>query len=194
MDRTRTIKETLPVLLLVVLGGALAGSVLAGMEEMLDLIPGLIVIVPAIIDMRGNISTALGSRLGSAFHLGLLHQGLRSDAGKENIKGSLALSFFTSVLFPIFLWLISLFLPFSIGPWQLLTIFMISIFTGVTAAIILITITFLIVASSIKFNIDPDNVSGPVLTTAGDVFTLLVMFGYAHLFYYLFADILGVIG
>ena len=35
-------------------------------------IPGLIVVIPAVIAMRGNISTALGSRLGSAYHLGII--------------------------------------------------------------------------------------------------------------------------
>ncbi len=184
MDKKRVIKETLPVLLLVVLGGALAGSVLAWMEEVLSEIPGLIIIVPAIIDMRGNISTALSSRLGSAFHLGLIHQGLFSDVGKENVKGSLALSLFTSILFPIFLWLISFVLPFEITFRRLGVIFLISVFTGVTAAFVLIIISFTIVATSIKFEIDPDNVSGPVLTTAGDVFTLIIMFGYSNLFWW----------
>ncbi len=182
MDRKRVVKETLPMLFLLVLGGALAGSVLASMERVLEMIPGLIIIVPAIIDMRGNISTTLGSRLGSAFHLGLLNQGLTSDVGKENIKGSLALSLFTSALFPLFLWILSLFLPFEVTYLILLTIFLISIFTGVSAAMILIFLTFSIVALSVKLNIDPDNISGPILTTAGDVFTLVIMFGYANVF------------
>ncbi len=182
MDKTEVIKETLPLLFLLVLGGALAGSVLASMERVLEMIPGLIIIVPAVIDMRGNISTTLGSRLGSAFHLGLLHQGLTSDVGKENIKGSLALSLFTSALFPIFLWILSLFMPFEVTYEIVGTIFLISIFTGVSAALILIFLTFSIVAFSMKLNIDPDNISGPILTTAGDVFTLLIMFGYANFF------------
>ncbi len=182
MEIRRVIKETLPVLLLVVFGGALAGSVLAGMEDVLEMIPGLIIIVPAVIDMRGNISTALSSRLGSAFHLGLLHQGLTSEVGKENIKGSLALSIFTSALFPLFLWLMSFFLPFEITYTILGIIFLVSIFTGVTAAFILIILSFSIVAVSMEMGIDPDNISGPILTTAGDVFTLIVMFGYATLF------------
>ncbi len=183
MDRKRVVKETLPMLFLCVLAGTLAGTVLTFMEEVLENITGLIIIVPAIIDMRGNISSALGSRLGSAFHLGLLHQGLTSKVGKENVKGSLALSFFTSALFPFFLLLISLFLPFQIGLNDLGIIFLISVFTGVTAGFMLIILTFLIVGASMKFNIDPDNVSGPLLTTAGDVLTLAVMFGYATLFW-----------
>ncbi len=182
MDRKRVVIETLPMLLLCVLGGALAGSVLAGMERVLEMIPGLIIIVPAIIDMRGNISTALSSRLGSAFHLGLLHQGLTSDVGKENVKGSLVLGLFTSSLFPVFLFFISFILPFEITYELLGVIFLVSIFTGVTSGLILIILSFLIVATSIKFGVDPDNISGPVLTTAGDVFTLIILFAYANLF------------
>ncbi|MEF8873931.1 MAG: magnesium transporter [Candidatus Thermoplasmatota archaeon] len=182
MDKKRVIIETLPMLFLCILGGALAGSVLAGMERVLDMIPGLIIIVPAVIGMRGNISTTLGSRLGSAYHLGLLNQGLTSDAGKENIKGSLALSLFTSALFPVFLWGLSFFLPYEVSYAIIGVIFLVSVFTGVTAALILVFLTFSILAFSMKVNVDPDNITGPILTTAGDVITLIFLFGYANLF------------
>ncbi|MFP4001623.1 MAG: magnesium transporter [Candidatus Natronoplasma sp.] len=182
MDKKRVIKETLPLLFLLVLGGALAGSVLANMETVLKKIPGLIVIVPAVIGMRGNISTTLSSRLGSAYHLGMLESGLTSEVGKENIKASLALSIFTSALFPVLLYPLSFFLPFEVSSLIIGTIFLISIATGMSSAFILIVLTFSIVATSIKFDLDPDNISGPVLTTVGDVFTLLMMFGYAKLF------------
>lgn len=182
MDRKKVVKETLPMLFLLLLGGALAGSVLSSMENVFKMIPGLIIIVPAVIGMRGNISTTLGSRLGSAFHLGLLNQGLTSDAGKENIKGSLALSLFTSALFPVFLWILSFFLPYEASYAIIGVIFLVSVFTGVTAALILVFLTFSIIAFSMKFNIDPDNITGPILTTAGDVVTLIILFGYANLF------------
>ncbi|MBS3781072.1 MAG: magnesium transporter [Candidatus Thermoplasmatota archaeon] len=185
MEKKRVVKETLPLLFLLVLGGALAGSVLANMESVLRKIPGLIVIVPAVIGMRGNISTTLSSRLGSAYHLGMLERGLTSEVGKENIKASLALSLFTSALFPVLLYPLSFFLPFEVSSRVIVTIFLVSITTGMSSAIILIILTFSIVSTSLKFGLDPDNISGPVLTTVGDVFTLLIMFGYANLFWWL---------
>ncbi len=182
MNRKKVLVETLPVLFLCVLGGSLAGYFLGSMAEIFELIPGLIIIVPAIIDMRGNICSALGSRLGSAMHLGLLDGGLTSDVTYENFKGTMSLSLFVSVLFPVFLLLTSLFLPFTITFRILVVIALISVTTGVTSAIVLLLVTFAIIWFSIKFKIDPDNISGPVLTTVGDIATLIIMFGYAVLF------------
>ncbi|MFO8108969.1 MAG: magnesium transporter [Thermoplasmata archaeon] len=182
MDRRKVLVETLPVLFLCVLGGSLAGFFLGSMADVFELIPGLIIIVPAIIDMRGNICSALGSRLGSALHLGLLDEGLTSDITIENFKGTISLSLFVSVLFPIFLLISSFFLPFTITFRILGVIALISIFTGVTSAIVLLIVTFGIILFSIKFNVDPDNISGPVLTTVGDIATLMIMFAFAVFF------------
>lgn len=182
MNRRKVLVETLPVLFLCVLGGSLAGFFLGSMADIFEIIPGLIVIVPAIIDMRGNICSALGSRLGSAMHLGLLDEGLTSDITNENFKGTMSLSVFVSLMIPLFLFLTSMFLPITISPKAIMVIALISITTGVTSAVVLLLVTFGIIWFSIKFNIDPDNISGPVLTTVGDIATLIILFGFAALF------------
>lgn len=182
MDRRKVLVETLPVLSLCVLGGGLAGFFLGNMAEIFDLIPGLIIIVPAIIDMRGNIASALGSRLGSAIHLGLLDEGLSSNVTLENFKSSLALSLFVSIMFPVFLWVTSWVLPFTITYQYLGIIALISVCTGITSAVVLLIVTFFIMWYSIRYNVDPDNISGPVLTTIGDISTLIILFGFALFF------------
>ena len=58
------VKQSLPLLIFCGLGGIVAGSTLGVMIDLLESIPGLIVVVPGIIALRGNISTAFGSRLG----------------------------------------------------------------------------------------------------------------------------------
>ena len=80
------VKQSLPLILLCGLGAIFAGSTLNLMKGLFTQIPGLIVVIPAIIAMRGNISTALGSRLGSAYHLGLINaDNLWTDELKQNI-------------------------------------------------------------------------------------------------------------
>jgi len=89
------VKQSLPLVILCGLGAIIAGSTLGAMVDLFRSIPGLIVVIPAIIAMRGNISTALGSRLGSAYHLGIIDaDNLWNKDLKENILGSLVLSFF----------------------------------------------------------------------------------------------------
>lgn len=181
MDKKKVLKETLPVLLLCAVGGGLSGFILGSMTHILELIPGLIALVPAIIDMRGNISSAMGSRLGSAFHLGLVERGITSNVALENIKGSISLSVFIGSILPGLFWLTSLFLPFIVTKRVLISLSIISVLTSFTSGLLLSLIAFFIVITAIKFEIDPDNISGPILTTLGDVLTLLVLFFYSYI-------------
>ena len=84
------VKQSLPLIVFCGLGAIVAGSTLGVMIDLIREIPGLIVVIPAIIAMRGNISTAFGSRLGSAFHLGVIDaDNLWNEELKQNILGSL---------------------------------------------------------------------------------------------------------
>ncbi len=179
MDRAKVMVETLHVLLLCALGGGLSGLILGSMSSILELVPGLIALVPAIIGMRGNISSAMGSRLGSAVHLGLVEEGISSKVAMENLKSSLSLSVYISVILPIFYTLTTIVLPFSLNPIIIAVLFMISILTGTTSGIFLTLLAFFIVRIAVKLEIDPDNITGPLLSTVGDFVTLLILFSYA---------------
>jgi len=92
------LKQSLPLLILCGIGGVVAGSTLGVMTDLLENIPGLIVIIPAVIAMRGNISTTFGSRLGSAYHLGIINaEHIWNEELKQNVIGSLVLSFLVSI-------------------------------------------------------------------------------------------------
>src|SRR4029079_2428579 len=51
-------------------GDLVAGLTLGSITHTLDGLPGLLVLVPAAIGMRGNVFGALGSRLGTLIHTG----------------------------------------------------------------------------------------------------------------------------
>jgi len=180
MDKIRVMKESLPFLFLCAAGGAAAGLVLGSMEYIFELVPGLIVLVPAMIDMRGNISSTMGSRLGSAHHLGLMERGLGSSLVKENIKSTVALSVLLASILPLLFWITSFALSITIELRALIAIYIISISTGLTTGVLLSFISYFAVIMSIKYDLDPDNLSGPALTTVGDVLTLLVLFFFAY--------------
>ena len=80
-----------------------AGFALKSMEEYLTLLPGLIVMVPPLLDLRGNINGALASRLGTALHTGIIRPRLALTAElKANLTSSLILSFIASVTIGLF--------------------------------------------------------------------------------------------
>ena len=74
-------------------GDLLAGLTLGALTHTLEQLPGLLVLVPAAIGMRGNIFGALGSRLGTSIHAGTFRLTRRRDTiVGQNILASLALT------------------------------------------------------------------------------------------------------
>ena len=173
------VKQSLPLLIFCGLGGIVAGSTLSGMIEIFEKIPGLIVVIPAIIALRGNISTALGSRLGSAYHLGVIDaENLWNEELKQNIIGSLTLSFLVSIIIGILAYTTSLLIGVQPDPVKLISIVLLA---GITSAIILTLLTIGIIFVVFKRGYDPDNITGPALATFGDIVTMLCIFGSAIL-------------
>jgi mgtE-like transporter len=177
MPAKEMVKQSLPLIILCGIGAILAGSTLGAMKDLIRDIPGLIVIIPAIIAMRGNISTAFGSRLGSAYHLGIINaDNLWNEELIENIKGSLFLSFFVSIIIGFLAYITSFLLNVYPDP---VKIILIVIIAGVLSAIVLTFMTIGIIYLVFKRGYDPDNITGPALATFGDIVTMLSIFGSA---------------
>jgi mgtE-like transporter len=173
------LKQSLPLLIVCGFGGILAGNTFGAMAAIIRDIPGLIVVIPAVIALRGNISTALGSRLGSAYHLGIINaENLWNKELKQNILGSLALSLIMSTIIGFLAYTSSLILNIYPNPFQLIAIV---ILAGVISGIILMLLTIIIIYFVFKRGYDPDNITGPTLATFGDVISMLCIFGSAIL-------------
>ncbi|KYK27257.1 hypothetical protein AYK20_08375 [Thermoplasmatales archaeon SG8-52-1] len=173
------VKQSLPLIIFCGLGAIVAGSTLGVMSDLIREIPGLIVIIPAIIAMRGNISTAFGSRLGSAYHLGVIDaDNLWNKELMQNIIGSLVLSFLVSIIIGILAYITSLFLRVAPNPIKIILIVLIA---GIISGLILTILTIGIVYLAFKRGYDPDNITGPALATFGDIVTMICIFGSAFL-------------
>jgi len=176
------VKQSLPLLVLCGIGGIVAGSALGIMIDLIQKIPGLIVVIPAIIAMRGNISTAFGSRLGSAYHLGIIDaDNMWNEELKQNIIGSIILSFLISLIIGIlaFITTVILFGTYvDLGILAIKLIFIVLI-AGLISALILTLLTIIIIYLVFKRGYDPDNITGPALATFGDIITILCIFSSA---------------
>ncbi len=173
MKVSAVLKQSLPLLVLMGIGEVLAGTLFGHSTDSLELLPGLIVLIPALIGLRGNINTTLGSRLGSAAHMGLIsRKDFWNDEMKENFKASLTLSllmsFIAGILSTVFLW--------NPSSWKII---LIAVLAGSLAGLILAFITIAIILYSFRRGLDPDNVTGPSLSTFGDLITLGCIFGFA---------------
>ena len=92
-DTDSVLKESLIALSICAVGDLCAGIILGNMEFFLKTYPGLMVIIPGAIGMRGNIFGSFGSRLSTHLHIGTLSPEFkRSDILDENITASLILT------------------------------------------------------------------------------------------------------
>ncbi len=178
LDRYTSVKsivcEALPFELVCTIAGVFAGIILVKMIDAIEMIPGLLVLVPAILGMRGNISCTLGSRLGSAIHLGLISRIEHNPELINNVAGSLTLSLIMSVVLGILAHLFTVALGMqSVGVVVLVSI---AVFAGVSSGLILAVIAVVITIGAFRYGIDPDNVTTPALGTLGDVITMLMVF------------------
>jgi mgtE-like transporter len=174
------VKQSLPLIVFCGLGAIVAGITLSSMVELFNKIPGLIVVIPAIIAMRGNISTALGSRLGSAYHLGVIDsENLWNDELRQNVFGSIVLGFIVSLIIGVLAYITSFFMGVNPDPFVIISIVIIA---GIFSALILTLMTIIIIFLVFKHGWDPDNITGPALATFGDVITMICIFASALIF------------
>ncbi|MBI2579148.1 MAG: magnesium transporter [Candidatus Aenigmarchaeota archaeon] len=165
------LRQSLTAIMLSIATDVFAGVLLHGAEETLALLPGLIVLVPAAIGMRGNIFSSMGSRLGSALHLGAVDRlSLDDRTVKNNIYAPLSLSIIFSVLSAFIAKAVLLLAGFpSISVFSLV---LISFIGGMISSILLLIITFGISFQSYRRGWDPDNLTSPMLSGLGDLFTI----------------------
>lgn len=165
------IKESLIALLICAVGDLFAGIVLGNMTFFLKTYPGLMVIIPGAIGMRGNIFGSFGSRLGTHLHIGTLSPKFEmSDILTENILASLILTMVLSVLLAVIAYIVCFIFHFHcISIFDMVLILFVA---GLVSTIIMLPITMFISLKSYENGWDPDNITTPLIAAFGDFFTL----------------------
>src|SRR3954464_7498694 len=108
-EDSASLVQGLAALLVSSAGDLLAGLTLGAITHTLQALPGLLVLVPAAIGMRGNIFGALGSRLGTAIHTGTFRLSRRRDTVVgQNILASIALTLSVSLALAVLAKLVSI--------------------------------------------------------------------------------------
>ena len=168
--------QGLAILLICAIIEIFAGNVLERMKEHLTVtLPGLILAIPPLLDLRGNINGALASRLGTALHTGVIEPKLSMSAElKANIMSSIILSFLASATIGILS--VGVGILFGITSINILGIMIIAIIAGVVSGIILTAISIVVSIVSYVRGWDPDNVTAPLMATIGDFLTMVCIF------------------
>lgn len=149
-----------------------AGITLSSMTDAFHSVPGLLVIVPAAIGLRGNVFGALGSRLSTSIHTGDFKLTFRSGSVLgDNLVAATLVTILGSVAVAIIgvAAAVVLGLGESLDPMRILVV---SVVGGVVASSVVIVITVVLAERSVRYGWDLDNIAGPVVSTFGDVITL----------------------
>ena len=168
-------RQALPVLLVALLGGLFAGLVLEEILERASQFPGLLVIVPVFLATRGNVYGALGGRIASGLHQGLLRPRFEYD---ERLVNAVIASFINgigiSVMIAVIAWVGLTLLPgWDVAPLGHLVGIM--LIAGVLTSFVLIFGLLALIFTGYRLGYDPDNLVGPIVTTLGDVFGMVFL-------------------
>jgi mgtE-like transporter len=153
-----------------------AGAFLGGITATFEEFPGLLVLVPAAIGLRGNIFGAFGNRLSTAMHAGTFRMSLRRETVLgQNVVGAMILTAGMSGVLAVVAKVaaVGLGVEDSIG---LLDLAIVSIVGGVLGSLAVLVADVGLAAGATRYGWDLDNVSAPIASVLGDVLTLPALY------------------
>ncbi len=171
----RTLRQGVAALALSTAAGFVAGLILGSITGTLELLPGLLVLIPASVGMRGMIFGAMGARLGTGIAAGVFEPTLRRGGLLANnvevaIISAVLSSFYLAAMAKL---VASAFGENTVSFWGLVTI---SVVGGVIASAVILVVTVGLSVQSFRRGWDLDAVSTPMVTAIGDMVTLPALF------------------
>ncbi|HUR78093.1 MAG TPA: magnesium transporter [Acidimicrobiales bacterium] len=159
----------------------IAGAMLGAITGTFERLPGLLILVPPAIGLRGNVFSALGSRLSTAIHSGQFRPTLRRGTVLgDNVVAALLLTSGLSLA----LALVAKVIAVAVGVHGSISVFdlaTISILGGMLASAVVLAATVLLAMGAVRFGWDLDNLVAPIVSTLGDVLTIPALWAAAHL-------------
>ena len=166
---TKDFREIFSAEILSITGGLFAGTLLAFAVGKLELVPGILILLPGFLEMRGNISGSLSARLSSGLHLGVVKPKIEKNRA---VKGNVIASVILVILVSAVLGLVAYFANMYFFGVNNAAIIFIALFAGIFSNVIEIPITILITFWLFRHGHDPNNIMGPYVTTIGDVVSI----------------------
>ena len=188
------VRQSLVALVLNTSTSLVAGAFLGSITSTFEDLPGLLVLVPAAIGLRGNIFGAFGNRISTSIHAGGFRLSVRRDTVLgQNVLGAAILTVGMSLLLAVSAKVIAVGLSLE-GSIPITDLALVSVVGGVLGSIVVMAATLGLAGGAVRYGWDLDNVTAPLVSTLGDVLTLPALFlatgllGYAVL-----TPVLGVV-
>ncbi|MEM3761864.1 MAG: magnesium transporter [Archaeoglobaceae archaeon] len=173
MNLRTAIRLIVPVLYLCLFFDLFAGFFLGvSFDKIMEQYPHILIILPGLMGLRGNVFGAFCSRLSTAFYLGSSEPSFRDKFVYKN-----ALFSIWAATLPVFVLLLISYLKIDDFDGFVASA-QISIVSGFLIGLLLSLVSVVVVIFAFKKAIDPDSISGPLITSVADLVTIpsLVLF------------------
>jgi mgtE-like transporter len=170
------VRQSLVALGISLVASLVAGLTLGAIRGTLEELPGLLILIPAAIGLRGTVFGSLGARLGTAIHSGTFRVSARADTVLgQNVLAAGALTVFAAVALAVMAKVVSV----GFGLERSISVadfVVISLVGGFISSLVVLALTVALAAGSARYGWDPDNVTAPLVTASGDMVTLPALF------------------
>ncbi|MCZ7630614.1 MAG: magnesium transporter [Microthrixaceae bacterium] len=152
--------------------GAFLGSIVDSFEEL----PGLLLMVPAAIGLRGNIFSTFGNRISTTVHTGTFRPSLRRETVfGQNVLATMSLTVVMSLVLAVVARVVAV--AFGVeNAVGILELVLISFVGGVLASLVVLGASILLAVMAVRRDWDLDNLVAPSVSTLGDVVTIPCLF------------------
>ncbi|MEM4488204.1 MAG: magnesium transporter [Desulfurococcaceae archaeon] len=174
------LKRWLTPLLTLTLVEVMVGVTLSVNVNLFVLLPALLILIPGLMDLRGDVYGAIGYRLNKALHLGLAEPRLLTRYNLVNALIGYSISIFTTA----FLSAIGMVLSMLVGlnaP-EILSLLFIALSSTLAVYIVLVPIVNIIIVNLFRRGHDPSSFVATIVTGIGDFLTpaVLIVVAYLH--------------
>lgn len=170
-----TLRQAAAALTVSTLAGFVAGLTLASITGTLGRLPGLIILIPAAVGVRGSISGAMGARLGTSTHAGTFEVTWhRAGVLAQNVRAGAILTLASSLYVAVLAKVAAI--AFGLESISLVDLVSISMVGSALGSGITMIVTVWIAVASYRRGYDLDSVATPMVTAVGDMVTIPSLF------------------
>ncbi len=174
------VRESLLAIIVSLIIVLFAGVLFSSLREALITLPGLMLLIPGALAMRGNIYASLGARLGTALHTGQLSSDAKgSPLLREEVLVVLIQILIGSLFLAITGRIIALIL--DIPTVTMVELAVVATMGALIAGVVELWVTINVALSAHRRGWDPDNVTAPVISAVADLVSIPSLLGCAML-------------
>ncbi|MBN2421185.1 magnesium transporter [Candidatus Woesearchaeota archaeon] len=166
----KNFKEIFSTQLVSIIGGLIAGTLLAIYTDKIFIIPGMLILIPGMLEMRNSIDGSFASRLSAGLFLHVISP---KHTKTKIIRGNLFAALFLGMVVSLFLGLIAYVFNYLILNVSTPEIILIPIIAGLIANLIELPLTLSATLFLFNRGHDPNNIMGPFITSTGDIISII---------------------